>query len=201
VIPHRGSYAKEVQRRQRELHFAGLTQQAAPTPPRSTVGATDRGALGDGPPTAPSQLPRERPVAMSPNHPRHVSEGPARPVPHGWDAAAATSSTRQFTHCSQISIHGHYRRRYRASGSPQATTSGNMVFTPGKNLRPRPGEARRPSEQGFLTSRVVCDGNRQNVQAIADAEGPVRNTFTFNTGTTCRQWRGRRRCVPRCGVS
>lgn len=138
---------------------------------------------------------------MSPNHTRHVPEGPTQPVPPGRDAPAAPSATRQFTHCSQISIHGHYRRRYRSGGNHQAAASGNMAFTSGKIFRPRQGATERLPELAFPPARIVCYGNKQNVQAISDTEGSVRRTFTFNTGTTSSQWRGRRRCGPRCEVS
>lgn len=158
------------------------------------------GGARDGPPTAPSQLPREGFVVMSPNHARHVSEDPARPIRPTPDMPATSSSTRRFTHCGQIIIPGHYRRRYRAGGNPAPQAAGNIVLASRENHRPgRSGH--KPSDQGFLTSQVVRFGNKQNVLAIADPKGSIRNTFPFVTGTTCRQWRGRGRRGPRCGVS
>lgn len=136
---------------------------------------------------------------MSPNHTRHVSEESARPAQPG--RGTPTSSTRQFTHCSQISIHGYYRRRYRTGESSSAEGAGNIVFTSGRI--PRPGQARTEvlPDQAFFSARIVRYGNKQNILAIINPEGSIRNTFTFNTGTTCRQWRGRSRCGPHCEVS
>ena len=138
---------------------------------------------------------------MSPNHTRHVSEGPTRSARLGRDTPATSSSAGQFTHCSQISIHDHYRERYRTGENPEAVTTGNIVITYGKVLRPEHRGARNPLDQGFRSSQIVCYDNKQNVLAIVNPEGSIRNIFPFDTGTTCRQWRGRGRCGPHCGVS
>lgn len=138
---------------------------------------------------------------MSLNHARHMSENPARRTRLQPDMAAASSPTRRFTHRSHVIIPGHYRERYRTGGHPACTAAGNIFLTSSEIHQLGDEHGKGLPDQEFLAPQVVRHGNKQNFPAIADPKGSIRNTYPYDTGTTCRQWRGRRRCGPRCGVS
>jgi hypothetical protein len=137
---------------------------------------------------------------MRSNHARHVSEAPARSSrPEPDMPATAFSSTRQVVHYGLNSIHGHFRACYRTSENPDSLATGNITNAH-EIARQEPGKKRDLLTQEILTQRVVRYGNKQKLSAAAEPGEVFDNFFPFDTGSTC-QWRGRRRCGPRCGVS
>jgi hypothetical protein len=138
---------------------------------------------------------------MRSNHARHVSEASARSSqPEPDMPATAFSSTRQVVHYGLNSVHRHYRARYRTTENPDSLAAGNITNVSGEFRRPGPGRKRDLLTQALLTGRVVSYGNKQNISAVTEPGEVFGNFFPFDTGLT-GQWRGRRRCGPRCGVS
>ena len=178
-------------------HEAGRPRRLLDRP----VGATDRGAKGTASKTAPTQPPRERSDDMRSNHARHVSETLARygrPEPDM--PTTAFSSTRRVAHCGLNRIHGYYQTGHRTTENTGSPGVRNITNASGEIRRPGSGRRQDLLNQELLTVRVVRYGNKQNTQVAVDPGEVFGNFFPFDTDPTC-QWRGRRRCGPRCEVS
>jgi hypothetical protein len=138
---------------------------------------------------------------MRSNHARHASKAPtrfSRPRP---DLHATTvSSAGRVAHCGLNSIHGYYQRRYTTSKDRDSLSGGNITITSGGIQQRASATGRKLPDQEFLTWRAVRYGNKLDILAAADPEADLSNFLPFYTGSNY-QWRGRRRCGPRCGVS
>lgn len=135
---------------------------------------------------------------MRSNHARQVSEAPTRSSrPEPDMPATVFSSTRRVAHRGLNRIHGYYRARYRTSENPGSLATGNITNASDEIRRPAPGREQDLPVQEFLTRRVV---RYRIITAVAEAGEVFGNSFPFNCGPIC-QWRGRRRCGPRCEVS
>lgn len=138
---------------------------------------------------------------MRSNHARHVSEAPTRSSrPEPDMPATAFSSTRQVVHYGPNSIHGHYRVCYRTNENPGSLAAENITNASDEIRRPGPGRKQDLPTQELLTPRFVRYGNKQIISAAVGPGEVFGNFLPFDTGPT-GQWRGRRRCGPRCGVS
>ena len=134
---------------------------------------------------------------MRSNHARHVSEAPARSSrPQPDMPATAFSSTRRVAHCGLNRIHDHYLACYRANENSRSLATGFMTNA-SKEIRWRLARQRTLRNQKLLTRRIVCYGSKQISSAIAGSGEVFGSFLPYDTDPAC-QWRGRRRCGPRC---
>lgn len=133
---------------------------------------------------------------MRSNHARHVSEAPARSSrPQPDMPATAFSSTRRVVHCGLNRIHGNYLACYRADENSSSFAAGYAANAPEK-IR-RLGRQQDLRDQKLLAQRIVCYGSKQISSAMAGSGEVFGNFLPYDTDPAC-QWRGRRRCGPRC---
>jgi hypothetical protein len=133
---------------------------------------------------------------MRSNHARRVSEAPARSSrPEPDMSATAFSSTGRVAHCGLNRIHDHYRMGYRKGENPGSLATGYVTNTSGE-IR-WPGRKQDLLNQKLRTVRIVRFGNKIITSAIVGSGEVFGNFLPHDTGPTC-QWRGRRRCGPRC---
>ena len=104
--------------------------------------------------------------------------------------ATAFSFTRHVVRCRTYSIHGYCQTRhstYEFSGLPIKRSQSN--FSGG--ILKREQEGKHDPSVTYVTLRIVCYGNKQNLIETTDSSGVSSNFFPFSTNPIGK-WCGRR---------